>query len=251
MKKIVLILLVVSVVLAVSLFGANQETKPPLKQEIVKLNYVRPPDVVQLLQPYVSREGRVNYSINQNIISLSDYPENVDKMLAVIKEIDVKPADVLFTVQLVLASEDGVEKTDEALANDPIIKELKSFLKYKSFGLLDTSLVRAINDMSSELTMGRKGEFAFELQPSIIKKDKTDFIQVRVRLNQIGALYVEKETSQKENQTVTTEKPRVSSQTLIESNLTIKSGEKTVVGVSRTAGGDKGLILIISAKIVE
>ena len=39
--------------------------------------------------------------------------------------------------------------------------------------------------------------------------------------------------------------------TLIESALNIKSGDRTVVGVSKLDGGDKGLILIISAKIVE
>jgi hypothetical protein len=251
MKRTAFVVLVV-IVLAVGLLGATQETKQPLKQEIVRLNYVRPNDVIMLLQSYVSREGRINYSPNQSIISLSDYSENLDKMLAVIKEVDVKPADVLFTVQLVLASEDMAEKTDEALANDPVIKELRSFLKYKSFSLLDTSLVRAINDRGSELTMGRKGEFQFELNPRIAKKDKTDFVQVEVRLRQIGALFIEKETSQKENNAVTTtERPRRDSQTLIESNLTLKSGEKTVVGVSRTAGGEKGLILIISAKLVD
>jgi hypothetical protein len=39
--------------------------------------------------------------------------------------------------------------------------------------------------------------------------------------------------------------------TLIESALNIKSGDRTVVGVSKLDGGDKGLILIISAKIVD
>ncbi|MCX6573567.1 MAG: hypothetical protein NTX99_06200, partial [Candidatus Aminicenantes bacterium] len=39
--------------------------------------------------------------------------------------------------------------------------------------------------------------------------------------------------------------------TLIESTLNIKSGDRTVVGVSKLDGGDKGLILIISAKIVD
>jgi RNA polymerase sigma-70 factor (ECF subfamily) len=38
---------------------------------------------------------------------------------------------------------------------------------------------------------------------------------------------------------------------LIRSNLTIKSGEKTVVGVSKMDGGDKGLILIISGKVIK
>ena len=39
--------------------------------------------------------------------------------------------------------------------------------------------------------------------------------------------------------------------TLIESALNIKSGERTVVGVSKLDGGDKGLILIISGKVID
>jgi hypothetical protein len=39
--------------------------------------------------------------------------------------------------------------------------------------------------------------------------------------------------------------------TLLTSNFTMKSGDKTVVGVSKLDGGDKGLILIITGKIVR
>jgi hypothetical protein len=39
--------------------------------------------------------------------------------------------------------------------------------------------------------------------------------------------------------------------TLIETQLTMKSGEKTVVGVSKLNGGDKGLILILSGKVID
>ncbi len=35
------------------------------------------------------------------------------------------------------------------------------------------------------------------------------------------------------------------------STLTMKSGEKTVVGVSKMSDSDKGLILIISGKVVK
>ena len=250
MKRTALVVLVLAI-LAASLFGATQEAKPEMKKELVKLNYVRPPDIMMLLQTYAGPQGRINMSSEENMITISDTPDNVARILAAIKEIDVKPADVLFTVQLVLASEDGPEKTDEALVGDPIIKELKSFLKYKNFGLLDTSIVRAIHQERSQLTLGRKGEFLLHLRPRAVRKEKTDFVQVEVGLYQVGALFVEKETQQKENQTVTTEKPRRDSQTLIESNLTMKSGDKTVVGVSRTAGGEKGLILIISAKLID
>jgi len=249
MKKTAWIVLAIAV-LAAALFGAGQEAKPEMKKELVKLNYVRPNDIMMLLHSYLGPQGKINMSAEENMLTISDAPENIARILGAIKEIDVKPADVQFSVQLVLASEDGADKTEEALAGDPVIKELRSFLKYKSFSLLDTSLVRAIHERRSELTLGRKGEFILGFRPRVIRRDGADDIQIEVELRQVGGLVLMKETSQKENQTITTERPRTSHQTLIASSLTVKSGEKTVVGVSRTAGGEKGLILIISARII-
>lgn len=234
MKRTILIVLTITVLLAAVAFGAAQETKQPLKQEIVKLNYVTPHEVIPLIRSFSSRDGRLDSSETQKIVTISDYPENVEKIMAAIKEIDVRPPDVLFSIQLVLASEDGAAKTDEALANDPIIKELKGFLKYKSFGLLDTSMVRGTNMRPSSVTLGPNGTYILELSPEAITADKAQSAKVFVRLKQIIGSYQDK----------------VSSQTLIESSLTMKSGDKTVVGVSRTAGGDKGLILIIQTKVV-
>jgi len=249
MKKTAWIVLAIAV-LAAALFGAGQEAKPEMKKELVKLNYVRPNDIMMLLHSYLSPQGRINMSSEENMLTISDAPDNIARILGAIKEIDVKPADVQFSVQLVLASEDAADKTEEALAGDPVIKELRSFLKYKSFSLLDTSLVRAIHERRSELTVGRKGEFILNFRPRVIRRDGADDIQIEVELRQVSGLTLMKETSQKENQTVTTERPGTSHQTLIASSLTVKSGEKTVVGVSRTAGGEKGLILIISARII-
>ncbi len=38
---------------------------------------------------------------------------------------------------------------------------------------------------------------------------------------------------------------------LISTTFTLKSGDKTVVGVSKMDGGDIGLILIISGKVIK
>jgi hypothetical protein len=247
MKKFALIALTITVLLAAVAFGAVQETKQPMKQELVKLNYVRGNDIMPLLGPLRSREGHVEMASNGTAISISDYPENVAKMLEVIKEMDVKPPDVLFTIQLVLASEDGTGRTDEALANDPIIKELRGFLKYKSFSLLDTSLVRALNPQSSEVVMGPKGEFNLELRPYAVNAGA---VQVFVRLRQRLGLAAQESEAERAGMVKPSPAAAAVTQTLIESSLSMKSGDKTVVGVSRTAGGDKGLILIIQAKVV-
>ena len=91
----------------------------------------------------------------------------------------------------------------------------------------------------SEVTMGREAELRLALQPKYIKEDKEDLIQVEARLSKLG--FVPKGQGAQEMQLTT----------LLTSNFTMKSGEKTVVGVSKLDGGDKGLILIITGKIVR
>jgi hypothetical protein len=255
MKKQLIGIVVVFSVLLLCLPVASQERKPNRRQEIVNLSYVSAGTIYGALQEFKSPDGKVSIVSNtvpygSNIILLNDYPENVEKMLSIIKEIDVKAPDVLFTIQLILATEDGNEKTDDALINDPAIKELKSFLKYKTYALLDTSLMRALNNQYSRTTMGPKGEFELLLKPQYSKKDKTEWIELELRLEQRQGIRTQKETQQEGNKTVTTEQDRMVSDTVLNSNLTIKAGERTVVGVSRTLGGEKGLILIISGKII-
>jgi hypothetical protein len=214
------------------------ETKN-LRKEIVKLKYVRAQDIQNLLYAYVSREGHIQFNPNMpSVLSVSDTPENVEKILAAIREIDVKPADVLYTVQLVLGSETDAT-TDAELKSDPIIKELGKLLRFKGYTLLDATLVRTVNMDNAEVKFGPKAEFDLALRPEVAGDAKMPVVKTQVRLRQ---------TRMKQTETNVT---KTEIATLIESTLNIKSGERTVVGVSKLDGGDKGLILIISAKIVD
>jgi type II secretory pathway component GspD/PulD (secretin) len=218
------------------------ETKP-LRKEIIRLKYVDASAVQSLLYSYTSRQ--MNIMINAgipDILIVSDTPENVEKILAAIREIDVKPADVLFTVQLILGSETDAQ-TDAELQSDPIIKELRKLLRYKGYTLLDSTLVRVINRERASVILGPKGEFVFALQPDVAGDDKAPVIKTEVRLRQVIQAAVQESATMKAAQPIVN--------TLIESTLNIKSGDRTVVGVSKLDGGDKGLILIISGKIVD
>ena len=216
----------------------NVEAKT-LRKEIVKLKYVRAQDIQQLLYAYTSRQGNIQFNSNlPSVLSVSDTPENVEKILAAIREIDVKPADVLYTVQLVLGSETDAT-TDADLKNDPIVKELGKLLRYKGYVMLDATLVRTVNMDNAQVKFGPKAEFSLELRPEVAGDAKMPVIKTDVRLTRI------------EQHGFAEDKPITSVARLIESTLNIKSGDRTVVGVSKLDGGDKGLILIISGKIVD
>jgi len=188
--------------------------------------------------PYKSRDGIIQPLHDLEVITLQDYPENMEKMLGVIKELDIKPVDLVFTVQLILGGETDESGPDDVLANDPVVRELRTLLKYKSYSLLDTSLIRALDLEISEITLGKNAELRLSLRPRFIREEKKDTIQIETRLMRKG------EILQGQN-------PQRDWATLIGSNFTIKPGEKTVVGVSKIDGQGKGLILIISGKIVS
>ncbi len=220
-----------------------KEEEVPMRKEVVRLKYVSAAAVRPLLYTYIGRGGHIqsNESI-PDVITISDTPENVEKILAAISEIDIKPADLLFTVQLVLGSETD-DTTDPNLQRDPIIGELRQLLRYKGYTLLDTSLLRAIDEMPSEVVMGRKADFELFLRPVVAREEPQDLIKIELRLRH-HALEVGKDA---EGNEVTYRQNK----DLIRSFLNIKSGDRTVVGVSKLDGGDKGLILIISGKVVE
>ena len=210
-----------------------------LRKEIVRLKYVRADQIQSLLTTYASQWGLIQFQNSLPfVLVVRDKPENVEKILAVIRELDVKPADVLYTVQLVLGSEADAA-TDAELKNDPIVKELGKLLRFKGYTLLDATLVRTVNRDNASVKFGPKAEFSLELRPEVAGDAKTPMIRTSVRLRRVdqSGFYEGK--------------PVTDVTTLIESTLNIKSGDRTVVGVSKLDGGDKGLILIISAKIVE
>jgi len=250
MKKTMIALVALAFTLAViAPAQAQKEEAKNLRKEIVKLKYVRAQDIQNLLYSYVSRDGHIQFNPNMPaVLSVSDTPENVEKILAAVRELDVKPADVLYTVQLILGSETDAA-TDADLRNDPIIKELGKLLRYKGYTLLDATLIRVVNMDRASAVLGPKAEFELALRPEVAGDAKAPLIKTGVRLRQIVRALA-KSTAKPENAEAA--QGQINNvATLIESSLNVKSGERTVVGVSKLDGGDKGLILIISAKIVD
>jgi hypothetical protein len=246
MKKGILAAVILAFALAVVAPAFADDTpqdmpaaKPALRTELVHLKYYLSHTMMGFINTYLSRDGRVSQGPGNKILVVSDYPENIERVLQAIRQIDVKPADLQFTVQLVLGGETG-EPGKESMTNDPIIEELKNLLKYRAYTLLDASLVRAMDNADSEVRMGDKAEFQFWIRPTVIKDEKSSLIQLEVRLRQIHVIVPANATKA---DYVTTD--------LIGTTLNIKPGDKTVVGVSKLDGGGKGLILIISGKIVD
>lgn len=212
---------------------------------MVKLNFVKARDVHPLLFGFRSPHARIQVNENlPHVLVISDLPENVDKMLAAIKEIDVKPSDFLFTVQLILASE-SEERVGPLLRADPLIQDLRKLLRYQGFLLMDSTVVRATDEEPSSMIIGDAAQFTLDIQGKAVKGQRPELIQIDIRLRQI------KEKVDRGAGVI----PQIAwiptNKDLLRSHLNLKSGEGAVVGVSRLDGGEKGLVLVISGKIVE
>lgn len=252
MKKAVLVTALLAVLTAALAPAAAKEPGQPqavstagFKTEIVRLKYVKPRTVIPLLLAFQSERGRLDYSPDSRdaVITVSDLPENVSRILAAIREVDVKPVDVLFTVQLVVGSDDE-GRTDSELQSDPVIKELRSLLRFKNYALLDSTMVRGLSGEWAQLRMGRQADFELGLRPEVTREKPLDMIKVEVWLRQV----VRAEAAAKAEGLKAEAAAR---KQLLVSTLNIRSGDRTVVGVSRLGGGDKGVILIISAKATD
>ena len=237
--------------ITLNLYALEDERKPEMKKEFVKLKYAEAEEVHKVLRSFESKYGRITSNDDLNVITIQDIPEIVDKMLLLIKDIDVKPVDLLITVDLILGSM-GMERSPELarlmsrqpskkkLESDPLIKELKSVLGYTHYNRIDSSFIRIQDDRYSELKLGGQGlDLRLRLEPRYVKEEKVDTFQLELSLIQhisAAAGLVDKEEK---------------SMVLIRTTLTVKSGERTVVGVSKLDGGDKALILIISGKVIK
>jgi hypothetical protein len=246
MKKLFVIILAVLILgAALAPLQAQEARAAKFRTEMVRLKYINFGQVMALIRPYQGPEASLGASKGEDkLFVLRDYPEFVDKILTVIKEIDVKPADIMFTAQLVVGSLAPGDKPDESLLNDPVLKELKGFLPYKSFRQLDANLIRTIDSERAQMTLGKGAEFMLELRPNYTKDGEAEYIQIDLQLLLLKMLFGDDGKAQL---APASEK----AQSLIRTTLSIKSGEKTVVGVSKLDGGDKGLILILSAKVIK
>lgn len=227
------------------------KAEPVLRTELIKVKYAQLDTVADILRAYQSRYGRITPTGgSENAVVVTDTPEIVEKMLAVVRDLDVKPAEIVFTIQLVQGTETD-EKGDETLKNDPLIRELRGVLRYKSFSLLDGTIVRVIDGETAESKFGPKGEYTIGLRPSYAKDASGETIKIHIRLGRtIWTAQAAAGADKKSEGGSAPAQPGPYFNELIRTALMIKAGDKTVVGVSKSEG-DRGLILILSGKVAK
>jgi hypothetical protein len=245
MKKTIMLILISFLLAATFPVFAGQEDNEQIKLEkkITKVNYIDARSAYSILMPYMSRRGKLQLVRESNMLIIEDIPEIIDKIISILEEIDVKPLDLQFTVDLIIGSmspdpakspDASALPEDKKIRSDPLIKELRNLLTYDSFKRLDSTLINVQDNSRSTQRLGGAGmSFRLDLQPRYIKDDDGESIRVDLSLS---SSQFKKDGSPL-------------SLTLIDTTISIDSGDRSVVGVSKLNGGDKALILILSGVV--
>jgi len=225
------------------LYAQQDAVQSNLRKEIVKVNYIDAVSAYRILMPYKSKNGKLQLMRENNMLIIEDIPEITEKILSILKEIDIKPRELQFAVDLILGSMSerptdkdaaSADYPDRRIKSDPLIKELSKLLTYESFQRLDSTLINVQdNNRSTQMLGGAGMSFRLDLRPRYIKEEKGDFIRLELQLLS--------------NRYKLDGSPL--SLMLIETTLSLRSGERAVVGVSKLNGGDKALILILSGVV--
>ncbi|MFC2156395.1 secretin N-terminal domain-containing protein [Acidobacteriota bacterium] len=215
----------------------EKDVQLSLRTEIVKVKYIRPSQARNVLRVYLSRNGDIIFDDNLQILTIRDEDAIVEKMLQVLKQIDIKPVDIMFTVDLVLGgSDESIE--GGSVKSDPLIRELSKVLKYAVYKRLDSTVIRVQENRHHEQRIGKGNiSLVLSLRPRYIKEDSDEILQVEIHLVHDRRL-----------PQAAKESGRIS---LLSTSLSMKSGERQVVGVSKLDGGDDALILILSGKVIK
>jgi len=245
MKKAMIFFCLCLILSGAGLAQQNVET-PKLRHEIVEVKYINANWAMSLLRQYMSRNGKINQIPGTNKVIIEDTAEIVGKILSMLEEVDAKPVDLQFNVDLLLGSTQEDPKTEWAKdkKNESVLRELQGLLKYKSFTLLDSSILKVQDNGRSAQRIGGKGiNLNLQMNPRYISDEGRDSFQVELRLSQYQGF-----KSDGNERTLT----------LIDTVLSLENGERQVVGISKLTNvpqaaeeEDVALIMILSGKVLK
>lgn len=237
MKKILTLLLVVCFLPGIAghwnLYSKSDEKKQTLQTVVKRLSYLDVHSAYGIIKSYTSPRGTVKPVRESNSLIIRDTPDKVKELVNILEVIDIKPVDLQFTIDLILGSKipAPASKMDKALMSDPLIKELKTLLRYNSFKSLDTTIMKVQDKARSSHRIG--DNLLLKMEPQVTREGD---IQLELELSRFRGI-------DKDGHEINIE--------LFETRLSIKNKERTVVGVSKLNGNDKALILIIAANILK
>jgi len=224
-------------------FGQDQ---PKVVTKIVDVKYADPERVMRLVSV---AGGGINIRSDSSLhaIVVSGNPETVAAVEAMVRKLDVAPANIELTVYLISGNvRDATDDLPKDLASTA--KQLHGVFAYKSYRILQSFVLRdrestnqAYGPSTSGTIPGSSSTYDFQYRTLTVSGGTP-------RMVHIEGLKFSVQTS-----TGTRDKdgrPEHENSS-INTDLDIGDGQKVVVGKSNLRGSDDALILVITAQVVQ
>lgn len=235
------------------------------KGKILDVKNRNPADLVTILSPLASgfKGAELRPNSEFKTITVRDFPENIAAIEEALKRLDVplpvsaKPANAPtpnaeLRLQVLLAY-NGESIKDDPLPTDvqKVVKELQSTLTYKNYLSVTSIVHRGVLSVNSGSSVGSvKGQAVvsnalFDRAVTLPYEMSFDGIFPEWKTDDNGRIYIRnfRFLIGGGNDIILT------GQSQISTNLTLREGEQVVVGTSSLK--DKGLILILSVKVIK
>jgi hypothetical protein len=225
---------------------AFAQDQPKMMRKIIEVKYADP----QVLANLVNPRGTVNIRTDRalHVMVVEAYPDALAEIEAMVKKLDVAPANVEMTVYLISGnSREGTDDLPKDLASTA--KQLHGVFAYKSYRILQSFVLRdresgnqgSGQPSTSGTIPGSGSTYDFQYRsltvsggtPRVVHIDGLRFfVQTPTgKMDKEG--HAEHETS------------------AINTNLDVGEGQKVVVGKSNVHGSDDALILVVTAQVVQ
>jgi hypothetical protein len=226
------------------------------KGRVFELKYRDPASLQQVIRPLGSGFKGATISIDREFKTLTvrDFPENIATIEEAIKRLDTPQPprpDIEFTVHVLIASTSTGSREDFPGELAAVVTQLKGALKYKSYSLMTSGIHRAKEGPGGVGNSGVAESTLFASVPTpanpIFYEYNFDSISIDSSSSpstvQVGGFHFNMRVPL--NLGTSVQYQNVG----FRSPVGIRAGEKVVVG--STTMGDKGLVVVVSAKLLK
>jgi hypothetical protein len=225
------------------------------KGKVFEIKYRDPFGLLQVMRPLASGFKGATMSVERefNTLTVRDFPENIASIEEAIKRLDTPQAprpDIEFSVHVLIASNSAGGTEDYPAELGDVVKQLKTALKYKSYSLMTSAIHRAKEGAAG---IGNSGVAESKLFSSVPTPPNPIFYEYSLQsisidsaagaAVQVGELRFNMRVPL--NLGTSVQYQNVG----FRSPVGLRQGEKVVVG--STTMGDKGLVVVVSAKLLK
>jgi len=236
--------------------GPDYVEEKGFKVRMFEIKYLDPIALARTVSALGSGFKGATVSTNPGfrMLTVRDFPENIAAMEEAIKRLDIPEAprpDIEFHIHILIASDAGTGSDEVPAELNDAIRQMKATLKYKSYGLMTSSILRTkeglgrvensgvaqSNLFSVEKPQGNPIFYNYTIQQPPLDSRAPATIQIsEFRFSMRFPVTLGVSNIQYENVGFFTP-------------VSFREGEKIIVGT--TTVGDKGLVVVLSAKLIK